>query len=74
MNNEDEKNIGYTIAIIILSTISIIMFMIIIIGIRVINDLNGVIDMHKNTIGVCNVDLKHVQKENEELRNKCFEK
>ena len=66
----EKNNDGYIITITILSAIAIILFMVIIIGIRIIDDLNGVIDMHKNTIGVCNIDLKQVQKENEELREK----
>lgn len=70
MNNNEEKNIGYSIAVTILSFIVVIMLMIIIIGIRIIDDLNSTIDMQKNTISVCNIDLKQVQNENEELRNK----
>lgn len=72
MNNNEEKNIGYSIAVTILSFIVVIMLMIIIIGIRIIDDLNSTIDMHKNTIGVCNIDLKQVQNENEKLRKECI--
>lgn len=68
-----EKNDKYIIAITVLSILFIISVMIIIIGVRVIDDLNSTIDMHKNTIGVCNVDLKQVQKENENLRKRLEE-
>ena len=72
MNNKDEQNVGYTIAIVILSFFIVIMLMIIAIGVRIIDDLNDTIDMHKNTIGVCNIDLEQVQKENEKLRDNCL--
>lgn len=70
MENKEEQNIGYTIAVTILSFIIVTMFMIIIIGIRIIDDLNSTIDMHKNTINICTMDLEQVQKENEDLRSK----
>lgn len=65
-----EKNDKYIIAITILSILLIISGMITVICVRIISDLNSTIDMHKNTIGVCNIDLEQVQKENEELRSR----
>lgn len=70
METEDK----YTIAIGILSILLFISVMIIIIGIKIIKDLDYTIEMHKNTIGVCNIDLKQVQEENEDLRNNCIRK
>lgn len=67
-----EKNDKYIIAISLLSVLLIISITIIIIGVRVISDLNDTIGMHKNTIGVCNIDLEQTQLENEELREECL--
>lgn len=67
-----KTNDKYIITITILAAIVIILFMVIIIGIRIIDDLNAVIDMHKNTIEVCNMDLEQVQEENESLRERAM--
>ena len=63
----------YIIIITILSILLSISILIIIIGTRIIEDLNITIETHKNTIGVCNVDLRQVQNENEELRTQMIE-
>ena len=63
--NKEEK---YTIALASLSILLFIAIVVIFISFKIMEDLNYMIDVHKNTIGVCNVDLKQVQKENEELR------
>lgn len=68
--NKEEK---YTIALAILTILLFIAIIIIFINLKIIEDLDYTIDMHKNTIGVCNVDLKQVQKENEELRGRICE-
>ena len=70
MNNNEEKNTSYAIAITILSFLVVLLLVIIVIGIRIISDLNDTIEMHKNTIKVCKIDLEQIQIENEELRNK----
>lgn len=67
MENKKDK---YIIAITTLSLLTIIFLMTTIIGIIIINNLNNIIDMHKNTIGTCNIDLEQVQKENESLRKR----
>ena len=69
--NKEEK---YTIALASLSILLFIAIVAIFISFKIIEDLNYMIDVHKNTIGVCNVDLKQVQKENEELRKECLRK
>ena len=63
----------YIIIITILSILLAISILIIIIGTRIIEDLNITIETHKNTIGVCNIDLRQVQNENEELRTQMIE-
>lgn len=68
-----EKKDKYIISIITLSILLVISIMIIIIGVRIIDDLSSIIEMHKNTISVCNMDLEQVQSENEELRGKLGE-
>lgn len=69
--NKEEK---YTIALASLTILLFIAIVVIFISFKIMEDLNYMIDMHKNTIGVCNVDLKQVQKENEELRKECLRK
>lgn len=66
------KNDKYVVAITILSILFIISVMVVIICVKIIDDLNGVIDMHKNTINVCRIDLEHTQIENDDLRENCF--
>ena len=66
MNKEDKYQLG----LVLLGLLNIILLGIIGIMCIVINDLNSTIDMHKNTIGVCNIDLKQIQNENEELRER----
>lgn len=68
------KEEKYTIALASLSILLFIAIVIIFISFKIMEDLNYMIDVHKNTIGVCNVDLKQVQKENEELRKECLRK
>ena len=65
--NKEEK---YTIALASLSILLFIAIVVIFISFKIMEDLNYMIDVHKNTIGVCNVDLKQAQKENEILRRK----
>lgn len=69
--NKEEK---YTVALASLTILLFIAIIIIFINFKIMEDLNYMIDMHKNTIGVCNTDLKQVQEENEELRNECLRK
>lgn len=69
--NKEEK---YTIALASLTILLFIAIIIIFINFKIMEDLNYMIDMHKNTIGVCNTDLKQIQKENEELRKECLRK
>lgn len=38
------------------------------------NDLTEKVQMQDNTVRVCKIDLEQVQIENDELREKCFEK
>ena len=67
-----KTNDKYIIAISLLSVLLIVSITIIIIGVKVISDLNDTIGMYKNTIGGCNIDLEQTQLENEELREECL--
>lgn len=67
-----KTNDKYIIAISLLSVLLIVSITIIIIGVKVISDLNDTIGMYKNTIVVCNIDLEQTQLENEELREECL--
>lgn len=69
--SKEEK---YTIALASLTMLLIIAIIIIFINFKIMEDLNYMIDMHKNTIGVCNTDLKQVQEENENLRKELLNK
>lgn len=57
--------------IIAITTLSILLLIsVIIIGIlgAIATDLRDTVNMYKNTIGVCRIDLEEVQNENKELR------
>ncbi len=64
----------YIISITILSAFLFVSIICNIVLLVLTNDLTEKVQMQDNTIGVCKIDLEKVQIENEELREKCFEK
>lgn len=68
-----KKKDKYIISIVLLSLALMISIIIICLGIVIINDLNDTIERHKNTIGVCTIDLKQVQEENDDMRKRIIE-
>lgn len=70
MNKEDKL----VITIVILGILYLISIITIIVLVTICNDLKDTTDMYKNTIGVCNIDLKQVQNENEKLREQINER
>lgn len=64
----------YIISVTILSVLLFVAIICNVILLVLTNDLTEKVQMQDNTIGVCKIDLEKVQIENEELREKCFEK
>ena len=64
----------YIISIGVLAILLIINFIIICMLVGMATDLRDKVQMQENTIGVCNIDLEEVQKENEELRKELLNK
>ena len=65
MTNKDDKYItiiSVLVALLIVNTLALIISIVIAI------DLRDTVEMHKNSLDVCRVDLEEVRKENEELR------
>lgn len=65
MVNKDDK---YITIISVLVTLLIVSTLALVISIVIAIDLRDTVEMHKNSLDVCRVDLGEVQEENEELR------